>query len=307
MDASFPQSGLASVSVVVVNHNAGQLLTRCVRACLVQARQIIIVDNASSDSSLVELEAAFAGESRLRMIRTGRNLGFAKGCNIGTDYASERCILFLNPDCILGAGALERMMQVLDTYTGAGMVGGLLINQDGTEQAGGRRAIPTPWRSFVRAFGLHRLSAYSPRFFCDFHLHKQPLPQGPLEVEAISGALMLVSRKAMADVGLWDEEYFLHCEDLDWCERFRLKGWRILFVPDAPVVHYKGTCSRSRPIFVEWHKHKGMLRFYRKFFREKYPAAVMWLVGLGVWLRFGVMAAYYGLRHIGKLAGSKQE
>ena len=126
-------------------------------------------------------------------------------------------------------------------------------------------------------------------------------------MEAISGALMLVSREAVNDVGLWDEEYFLHCEDLDWCERFRLKGWKILFVPDAPVIHYKGTCSRSRPIFVEWHKHKGMLRFYRKFFRDKYPAVVMWLVGLGVWLRFGAMATYHGFRHVAKLMGLKHE
>jgi GT2 family glycosyltransferase len=167
--------------------------------------------------------------------------------------------------------------------------------------------MPTPWRSFIRAFGLHRFSAFSPGWFGDFHLHKQPLPKEPLEVEAISGALMLVSRQAVNDVGLWDEEYFLHCEDLDWCERFRLKGWKILFVPDAPVTHYKGTCSRSRPIFVEWHKHKGMLRFYRKFFRNKYPAAVMWLVSLGVWLRFGVVATYHGCRQMGKLVGLKHE
>jgi GT2 family glycosyltransferase len=307
MDPSLPEAGPASASVVVVNHNAGQLLTRCIRACLGQAEEVIVVDNASSDSSLIELEAAFAGEQRLKLIRTGRNLGFARGCNMGTNHVTQRCILFLNPDCILGPGALDRMMQVLNAYPGAGMVGGLLINQDGTEQAGGRRTIPTPWRSFIRAFGLHRLAACSPRFFGDFHLHKQPLPKEPLEVEAISGALMLVSREAMNDVGLWDEEYFLHCEDLDWCERFRLKGWKILFVPDAPVIHYKGTCSRSRPIFVEWHKHKGMLRFYCKFFRNKYPAGVMWLVGLGVWLRFGAMAVYYSFRHMSKLIGIKHE
>jgi GT2 family glycosyltransferase len=307
MSSSLPEPGLANISVVVVNYNAGHLLTLCIRTCLTQAEQVIVVDNASSDSSLIELEAAFAGEPRLKLIRTGRNLGFARGCNIGVNYVTQRCILFLNPDCILSAGALGRMMQVLDTVPGAGMVGGLLLNEDGTEQAGGRRTIPTPWRSFIRAFGLHRLSVYSPRFFADFHLHKQPLPGEPLEVEAISGALMLVSREAMNDVGLWDEEYFLHCEDLDWCERFRLKGWKILFVPDAPVIHYKGTCSRSRPIFVEWHKHKGMLRFYRKFFRDKYPAAVMMLVGLGVWSRFGAMATYHGLRRVGKLMGLKHE
>jgi hypothetical protein len=85
----------------------------------------------------------------------------------------------------------------------------------------------------VRAFGLHRFSDRWPKLFYDFHLHKLPLPNAPIEVEAISGACMLVKRDSMADVGLWDEGYFLHCEDLDWCMRFRQKGWKILFVPNV--------------------------------------------------------------------------
>jgi GT2 family glycosyltransferase len=176
------------------------------------------------------------------------------------------------------------------------MVGGLLLNWDGTEQAGGRRAVPTPWRSFVRAFGLHRLADRWPNVFYDFHLYKQPLPAKSLEVEAISGACMLVKRKALDDVGLWDEGYFLHCEDLDWCMRFRQKGWKILFVPAARINHALGACSRSRRVFVEWHKHKGMLRFYRKFFSQEYPGFMMWLVTAGVWLRFVMVTASIKLR-----------
>ncbi|HKX52379.1 MAG TPA: glycosyltransferase family 2 protein, partial [Nitrosospira sp.] len=219
--------------------------------------------------------------------------------------ASEPHVLFLNPDCILSKNSLPRLLHVLEMNPKAGMAGGLLINQDGTEQAGGRRAVPTPWRSLVRAFGLYRFERYWPRLFFDFHLHKQSLPPGPLEVEAISGALMLVRQEAIQDIGPWDEGYFLHCEDLDWCMRFRNKGWKILFVPDAPVVHYKGTCSRSRPIFVEWHKHRGMMRFYRKFFRHEYPGALMWLVAAGIWLRFGAIATVYCIQYMGRLARSR--
>ncbi|MDB5764001.1 MAG: dTDP-Rha--alpha-D-GlcNAc-pyrophosphate polyprenol alpha-3-L-rhamnosyltransferase [Herminiimonas sp.] len=294
---------LGPVSIVIVNHNAGSLLTDCVRTGLEQARQVIVVDNASSDSSLSQLEANFPSESRLRVIRSGRNLGFAAGCHTGVQAATESCILFLNPDCILTEGALDRMLKALQSDPRAGMVGGLLTNPDGTEQGGGRRAVPTPWRSFVRAVSLHRFANRWPRLFFDFYLHLQPLPNGPLEVEAISGALMLVRREAIEDVGSWDQGYFLHCEDLDWCMRFRQKGWKILFVPDAPVVHYQGTCSRSRPIFVEWHKHKGMMRFYRKFFYHQYPGILMWLVALGVWGRFGVVAAYYGVLHVRRFLG----
>jgi GT2 family glycosyltransferase len=85
--------------------------------------------------------------------------------------------------------------------------------------------------------------------------------------------------------------------------RFQQKGWKILFVPDAPVLHHKGTCSRSRPIFVEWHKHKGMMRFYRKFFRHQYPGIVMWLVTVGVWLRFGAVAMLHAMHTVGRRLG----
>jgi GT2 family glycosyltransferase len=287
-----------AVSVVVVNHNAGALLTDCVRSALAQAKQVIVVDNDSSDSSKDLLEKHFFGEPRLAILYAGRNLGFAAGCNLGFNLATEPYVLFLNPDCVMDAQSLHRLVEVLQSDIRIGMVGGLLINPEGSEQGGARRAVPTPWRSFVRAFGLHRLSGRWPKMFLDFHLHKQPLPDQPIEVEAISGALMLVSRIATKDVGLWDEAYFLHCEDLDWCMRFRQRGWKIIFVPDAPVVHYRGISSRSKPIFVEWHKHKGMMRFYRKFFRGQYPGLLMWLVGIGVWFRFMLVAGFYFFRRL---------
>jgi len=169
----------------------------------------------------------------------------------------------------------------------------LLLNPDGTEQAGGRRAVPTPWLSFIRAFGLARFRDRYPNLFSDFLLHEQPLPNAPVEVEAISGSCMLVRRSALTDVGNMDDGYFLHCEDLDWCMRFRHKNWKIMFVPDASVVHFQRTCSKTRPIFVEWHKHKGMMRFYGKFFRHQYPGVLFWIVGAGVWLRFSMLAVFH--------------
>jgi len=78
--------------------------------------------------------------------------------------------------------------------------------------------------------------------------------------------------------------------------RFRLNNWRVVFVPDARVIHVWGACSRSRPFFVEWHKHHGMLRFYNKFFRKQYPGPLWWLVVLGVWLRFGLVSTYFAAR-----------
>jgi GT2 family glycosyltransferase len=296
-------TGKPPVAVIIVNYNAGAFLAECVHSAYSSASEIRVVDNASTDYSLELCAQRFPTATKLGIIRNAANLGFAAACNTGARATTAPYLLFLNPDCVLSADSLDRLVQVLEANPGVGMAGGLLTNVDGTEQEGGRRAVPTPWRSFVRAFGLYRFDRYWPGVFYDFHLHKQALPPNPVEVEAISGALMLVRRRAFQDVGLWDEGYFLHCEDLDWCMRFQQKGWKILFVPDAPVLHHKGTCSRSRPIFVEWQKHKGMMRFYRKFFRHQYPGIVMLLVAVGVWLRFSAVATRHAVHDVRRRLG----
>ncbi len=292
-----------AISLVIVNYNSGQYLQACIASALDQVDEVFVVDNASTDNSVQDVEAVFSCTRKLRVVRNRINLGFAAACNQGLEMSSGNYLFFLNPDCVLTPDSVNRLRWTLERYSDAGMVGGLLVNPDGTEQAGGRRAIPTPWRSLVRACGLSRLADRWPRLFLDFHLHKQPLPTHPIEVEAISGACMLVRREAMRDVGAWDEGYFLHCEDLDLCMALRRKGWKIMFAPDARVVHDRGVCSRSRPIFVEWHKHRGMMRFYRKFFQHQYPGPLMWLVALGIWLRFGIIASYHSalraLRYLG--------
>jgi len=283
------------VSIVVVNYNAGHLLVPCIDLCLQQSGQVILVDNASIDVSIDEVSSRFGANSRLRIIRNEANLGFSVACNIGAKEATGQFVLFLNPDCAMEEGAVAKLKLALESDPNAGMAGALLIDEDGKEQVGGRRAVPTPWRSLVRSLHLSRF-AERYRLFTDFNLHKQELPDGPIEVEAISGACTMVSRRAMRDVGPWDERYFLHCEDFDLCMRYRQKEWSILFVPSSRIVHHRGACSRSRPVFVEWHKHRGMLRFYKKFFRHEYPGALMWLITLGVWMRFCTVIVYIGLR-----------
>lgn len=281
------------VSAIIVNFNAGRLLTICVNSLLdcPDINEIVVVDNASTDSSL----DAIGQLARVKVVQNSVNLGFASACNVGLQHVQSQCVLFFNPDCSLEPGSLSSMLTCLHSNDAIGMVGGFLIHPNGTEQAGGRRAVPTPWRSFVRAFGLYHLEQRWPKLFFDFYLHNQSLPTTPIEVEAISGACMLVKRDVINDVGLWDEGYFLHCEDLDWCMRFRQKGWKIMFVPTARIVHEQGFCGKSRPIFVEFHKHKGMVRFYKKFFRHQYPGLLMGLVIFGVWFRFLLIASYYSL------------
>lgn len=295
------------ITALIVNYNAGELLVDCALALSTQVGQIIVVDNASTDTSLARLNDAFLNDRRLNIISLQKNVGFAAGCNLGMREAISPYILFINPDSLISPGAVERLKQVIESDPQIGMVGGRLLNPDGSEQGGSRRAMPTPWRAFVRATGLHRFAPCFPALLFDFHLHRQPLPNHPIEVEAISGALMLVRRQAIDVVGNWDEGYFLHCEDLDWCMRFRQKNWKILFVPDVSVLHFQGACSHARPFFVAWHKHRGMLRFYRKFFLNRYPVVLTWLVATGVWMRFGMVVLYHAGASLLKSAGFHRE
>ncbi|MDW7772652.1 MAG: glycosyltransferase family 2 protein [Desulfobulbaceae bacterium] len=281
------------ISVIIVNYNAGPELLRCVHSVAESPEdlEIIVIDNDSRDNSVQDLLASYRGAKKLKTMTNRENLGFAAACNQGSLIAGGDFFLYLNPDCVVEPQTLSILAQYLENDPQAGMAGGLILNQDGSEQRGCRRSIPTPWKSLVNTFGLQRLAGLNQKVFSDFRLDREPLPDKPVEVDAISGACMMVNRKAFEDVGPMDEGYFLHCEDLDWCMRFRQKGWKIMFVPQARLLHNKGLCSASRPVFVEWSKHRGMVRFYRKFFADQYPKPVQWFFRLGTWLRFGLSVA----------------
>jgi GT2 family glycosyltransferase len=293
-----------TVSAVVVNFNGGPLLARGVESILSSARigEIFVVDNGSSDGSLTAARHLAERDWRLCLIENHRNLGFAAASNLGLSRAAGEYCLLANPDCIVEPGSVERLVSVMAADPSIGMTGCMIRNPDGSEQRGARRRIPTPWRSLVDIFRLNTLFPGNRRF-SGIDMRGEPLGDGPMEVEALSGALMLVRRSALNDVGTLDEGYFLHCEDLDWCMRFRQKGWKVVFVPGVAVVHHQGTSSRARPIRVEWHKHRGMMRFYRKFFRAQYPWALMGLVAFGVWVHFGLLATVHAVRHTGRFLG----
>ncbi|RLL50878.1 glycosyltransferase family 2 protein [Mariprofundus sp. EBB-1] len=285
------------ISVIIVNYNCGSLLTQCVHAALSSTVpvEVFVSDNGSADGSIEHLRNKVS-DDRLHIILNNENLGFAKASNIPLPVTAGDYILFLNPDCIIKPDTIESMLAEMKTHPEAGMGGCLILNSDGSEQCGCRRRVPTPARTLTRV--LH-LDIPFP-FLRDkgMLLHLEPLPADSQEQEAISGAFMLVRREAMEDVGLMDEGYFLHCEDLDWCMRFRQKHWKILFVPDVEVTHAKGVCSEGRAVRVEWHKHKGMVRFYKKFFRHQYPLPLMWSVIVAVWLRFSLLAIVLTFRQL---------
>ena len=287
------------VTVIIVNYNTGNLLVEAVNRVLSSSIpvEVYVSDNGSIDDSLEHLESRFSSYTNVHIIKNNTNLGFSKGNNVALPFIFTDYLLFLNPDCLIETDTIEKMLVAISDHPNVGMAGCLILNTDGTEQVGCRRTIPTPWRSLTRVLKLGRIIKNS-AVFKDFNLTGTPLPMLPIDVEAISGAFMLVRRCALDRVGPFDPQYFLHCEDLDWCMRFTQAGYRILFVPNVTITHVKGSCSVNRPIFVEWYKHKGMLLFYRKYFLEKYPRPLFFLVTIGVCLRFCLVTTYYCFRHL---------
>jgi GT2 family glycosyltransferase len=278
------------VSVVIVTYESEEDIVGClrsVRRCALPL-EVIVIDNASSDATVkrVRMHPALADW----LTCNADNVGFAKAVNQGIQRARGEYVLLLNPDTVLQANAIERAVDALNMHADAAVAGCLLLNPDGTEQPGGRRAVPTPARALMRILALHRIFP-GQRWARGFVLSDDPLPGHTVDVEATSGAFMLVRRAAIDKIGVLDEGYFMHCEDLDWCMRFRAGGWRVLFVPGARILHKKGQSGRHRRVRVEWHKHRGMIRFYRKFFLSRYPVLLMPAIVSAVWVRFAIKAA----------------
>lgn len=287
------------ISIIIVNFNSEHYLLDCVNSILQQNSlevEIFVVDNHSSDQSLHLLQQAYANDKRLNIISNEKNLGFSKANNLAVAKARGNYLLFLNPDTQVKPGTLPRMIQIMNENPDAGMAGCLILNIDGTIQSTCLRSIPTPWNSLVRVLHLHKI--FKNKLFGGLDLANRSLPNKTTAVEAISGAFMLVRRAALQQIGSLDENYFLYCEDVDWMMRFHQANWKILFVPDVAIIHAKSISSKKTPFAVLWYKHTGMMRFYRKFFREQYSVLLMWLVYLAIWFRFSLLIFIAGCKRM---------
>lgn len=273
--------------IIIVNYNAGDWLTRALASVVSFAPECVVsvVDNASSDNS-IELAQQQHANVDIEWIRNADNRGFAAANNQVLANLNCEFAILMNPDCELSSTTLAALYAAFEAHPRMGMASGLILNEDGSTQTTCRRTFPTPWSALVRMLQLHRLFPKHSAF-ADFDQAATLNAASDFAfVDAISGAFMMVRRTAMEEVGLLDEDYFMHCEDLDWCKRFELAGWQIGSVPAAVVTHAKGVSSKSRPIAVLWSLHKGMLRFFDKFYRTEYAWPIRYTVKAGVLMSF---------------------
>jgi hypothetical protein len=251
------QTMTADVAAVIVAYNSGAAdLQRAVDFLLASRRigELLVIDNASTDGSTEALLAH--ADSRVRVLRQSSNLGFGRAMNVGAAASSRAWLLLLNPDCELHPASLERLLeQAAGTDVAPlGVLSAQLVFADGRKEPAALRFDPTPLRVFAQLSGLWRLGLQG--------IHHRPA-HGLNEVQACSGALMLLPRPAFDAVGGFDPSYFLHAEDLDLCRRLRQVGRRIFVDADEQVVHHKGGSSAQR-LTVLRHKQQGLLHYFNQ-------------------------------------------
>jgi len=224
------------VSVVIVTYNAMPWLERCLDS--VAGYETVVVDHGSTDGSVEHVRL----REGVRLIEQ-ENRGLAAGWNTGLRAVGGRYVLILNADAWVVGDAIEQLAAFAHEHPEAALVGPKLLNPDGTLQRS-VRGFPTLWRLATEYFFLRKLAPRS-RLLNGFYAggfdHEQVR-----EAEFVMGAAMLVRREAVDAVGLLDESFFIFSEETDWCYRFRVAGWHVLFYPGAEVVHVGGAAHGGR-------------------------------------------------------------
>lgn len=284
---------MTDLSVLVVSYNVRDRLATCLLS-LEDAREgleveVIVADNASSDGTAEMVRRRFP---HVTLIETGDNLGFARANNLAAARASGRHLMLLNPDTILREDSLRALVRHLDAHPEAGAAGPKVLDPDGSFQATSKRGLPTPWVSFARLSGLSRLFPRSPVFNRYELGHLDPDEEH--EVEVLYGAAMVVRREAWEEVGGLDEGYFMYGEDIALSDAVRRRGWRLDYVPGAPIVHVKGESTRRSDIDRDRHFYHAMRRFSRERFSFRGPKK--WMVEGGIALALAISRARHWVR-----------
>ncbi|HXT42299.1 MAG TPA: glycosyltransferase family 2 protein [Candidatus Angelobacter sp.] len=250
------------ISVIIVSWNAREHLRNCLRSIRKTGdplvREVIVVDNASTDGSPEMVEEQFPDAT---LIKAEKNLGFARANNLGIQRASGSLLALVNSDVIVHRDCFERLTRFLESHPDVGLVGPRVVGGDGRLQLTCGR-LPTVWNTACRFLALDRILARW-SWFSGFEMRHFD-HNSCAEVEVLSGCFWLARRDAVKIVGGLDEGFFFYAEDLDWCKRFRSAGWKIMFVAEASATHFGGGSSSNSPSRFNIEMMRGNLIYWRK-------------------------------------------
>ena len=241
------------LSVVIVSYNVRSYLEQCLqsvqRALEGIEGEVFVVDNHSTDDSVEVVKRDYAW---VKLMENKENLGFARANNLAIRQAQGEYVLLLNPDTIVEEGTLRNVLAFMEAHPKAGGAGVMMRNEDGSLAPESRRALPTPWVSCLKMIGF------------DKRYYMSHLPwEEPGRIEVISGAFCFLRRKALDEVGLLDEDFFMYGEDIDLSYRLLKGGWENWYLPYG-ITHYKGRSTQKTDYRYVHIFYQAMLIFLRK-------------------------------------------
>ncbi len=264
---------MTDLSIIIVNWNVRDLLRRCLEhippAVGNLAYEVIVVDNASTDGS----QALAHRFPHVRWIQNEENLGFTRANNQGIESARGRYICFLNPDTEPQPGSLVTLAHYLDTHPDVGIVGPQLRYPDGTLQPS-RYRFPTLVTALMESTPIAWHWPHNPwsrRYHC-----ADLSPDHEHEADWLNGACLMVRRQVIDQVGPFDEGFFMYSEELDLCRRAKRQGWRVVYVPDALVIHHEGKSSEQVVAARHVHFNRSKVRYFEKHHGRAAAALLRW-------------------------------
>jgi len=285
------------LSIIIVNFNTYGVLDSCLKSIyqghLDKSKfEIIVVDNNSKDDSVRQIKKHFP---EVILIENKKNEGFAAANNKGIKKTVGEFILFLNPDTLLNGNTLSTMLKFMKENSDVGIATCRVNLATGNIDDACHRGFPTPWNALCHFSGLSSIFPTS-KFFNGYHLGYYNLTKNH-EIDSCAGAFMMVRRAVGDQIDWFDEDYFWYGEDLDFCYRAKINNWKVMYVPDVSIIHYKGVSSgikehsrnlsladRNIQLASTKARFEVMRIFYDKHYQDKYPG----------WLRRLVTAAIRG-------------
>jgi len=271
-------------AAVVVNYEAGELLSACVRSLLADdpgpdgagTPEVVVVDNGSTDGSIAALRAALPADlAEVRILTPGRNLGYAAAANVGIAATTAPVVAVCNPDLDVAPGTGAAMVARFDAEPDLAALGPRIENPDGSLYPSARRD-----PGIGDAIGHALFGIVAPRNRFTRRYRQLDLdPARPRDVDWVSGAMLYLRRRALTSVGGWDERYFMYMEDVDLCWRLRRLGWRVAYEPAGRATHVQGASTDRTPYRMIAEHHRSAFRFADRRWRGVHrlllvPAAV---------------------------------
>ena len=262
---------MVAISIIIVNYNTKHYLKNCIESIyqseiLLDQIEIIIIDNASKDSSITQLQKYINSNiknAKIEIILNDSNLGFSKSINIGLDNSSGEYICILNPDTYIKKNCFNQLKKYMDDNLSISAITPKIINSDGSIQISCRRSLPKIVNSMYKMVGIDKLFPKN-KYISNYNLLY--LDEEEInEVEVISGAFMFLRSEIVKKVGYFDELFFLYAEDIDYCHRIKNNNNKITYYPLAEAIHYKGKSADSVPFKAIYEWHSSMIKYYTKY------------------------------------------